>query len=648
VAGGSAAAVAATASHGSSLRIATARLASVAQTVESSGTIASSQKSAAAFSVTGNVKSIAVKVGSTVSKGQVLAQLDTTSLRSAVYTDETTLATAKQKLEADKTGQTTTPTGNTGNTAGADATPSSYNTQSADGNHTATLTVEMADARTPSGGTDLAGLIKQITAAQLPVIDGQKHIDTTQTAIDTAQKKVNKDIVQNTTFSNTQQTACAGLDDTAAQSGTDSPSLQPTTSPSPSTTPTTSPTPTSTPTTQPTGSPTPPVSAACTTAMANYEGFAPTLTTDMSTLSGLITTQDRYIQSLKTASNALDALIGQLPTAAAGSGSSQPKGTGQGGSSSGSGQSGKSSSGNGSGRPNSGQSSKSNGSQSPGSGKSSNGSFGSGSGKTGSGQSGRGAQLGQGNTSGQTATAGPASAAQLAADQGAIDAAQADLVVDQQNLTAATLTSPISGTVAAVGMTVGSSPNGQTITIIGKGVQQASIAVPLGEIDLVKVGQRATLTADGTAKKLHGTVSSVGLLSSTTGSSTTFPVTVDLDSDSPALFDGSGADVTISTASATNVLTVPNSAIHTSANGRHTVTVVDGDKTTTVPVTIGVTGSAVSQIKSGLKAGQRVVLADLSQQLPSSSTSNTGTTRFPGGFGGGAFNIGAAGRRPVG
>jgi multidrug efflux pump subunit AcrA (membrane-fusion protein) len=178
-------------------------------------------------------------------------------------------------------------------------------------------------------------------------------------------------------------------------------------------------------------------------------------------------------------------------------------------------------------------------------------------------------------------------------------------------------------------------------------MQQADIAVPLGEIDLVKVGQTATLTADGTAKKLHGTVRSVGLLSSTSGSSTTFPVTVELNSDSPAVFDGSGADVIISTASATNVVTVPNSAVHTTANSRHTVTVVDGTKTTTVPVTVGVVGSALTEIKSGLKTGQQVELADLSQQLPSSSTSsNTGTSRFAGGFGGagGGFNFGGAGR----
>jgi hypothetical protein len=55
----------------------------------------------------------------------------------------------------------------------------------------------------------------------------------------------------------------------------------------------------------------------------------------------------------------------------------------------------------------------------------------------------------------------------------------------------------------------------------------------------------------------------------------------------------------------------------------------------------------LTQIKSGLKAGQQVVLADLGQPLPSSTTSNTGTFR-PGQFGGGGGFGGAGGARGTG
>jgi HAMP domain-containing protein len=57
------------------------------------------------------------------------------------------------------------------------------------------------------------------------------------------------------------------------------------------------------------------------------------------------------------------------------------------------------------------------------------------------------------------------------------------------------------------------------------------------------------------------TVSSISLLSSTSGSSTTFPVTVALAAGSPNRPVGTGAGVTITTATATDVPTVPNPAI---------------------------------------------------------------------------------------
>jgi macrolide-specific efflux system membrane fusion protein len=66
-------------------------------------------------------------------------------------------------------------------------------------------------------------------------------------------------------------------------------------------------------------------------------------------------------------------------------------------------------------------------------------------------------------------------------------------------------------------------------------------------------------------------------------------------------------------------------------------------------VTVGAVGDTWTEIKSGLTAGQRVVLADLSAPLPSSATQSTaqnGTGNFPGrffsggGFGGGGFLTG--------
>jgi HlyD family secretion protein len=184
-------------------------------------------------------------------------------------------------------------------------------------------------------------------------------------------------------------------------------------------------------------------------------------------------------------------------------------------------------------------------------------------------------------------------------------------------------------------------------------VEGVQTAVPLGQVDSVKVGQPVTVAADGQQTPLHGTVASIGLLSTTSGSKTTFPVTVRLDADSPKIYDGAGADVVITTGSAKSVTAVPTSAIHTGPGGTYTVTVANGAKRSTVRVTIGLAGADLTQVKSGLQAGQKVVLADLSQPLPGSASSGTTTTgRFgggAGGTGGGGFpGGGAAGRGGAG
>ncbi|HJQ43900.1 MAG TPA: hypothetical protein VJ831_12500, partial [Jatrophihabitantaceae bacterium] len=238
------------------------------------------------------------------------------------------------------------------------------------------------------------------------------------------------------------------------------------------------------------------------------------------------------------------------------------------------------------------------------------------------GSNGAGDSNGAGGSNG--ATSQPASAAQLAADQAAIDAARAQVTVARQDLAAATLTSPINGLVAAVGLTAGASSAGQTITVVGTGVQGVLVTVPLPQIDEVHVGQRVTVSADGRAAGLRGTVASIGLVSSTSGSTTTFPVTIRLDAGSPRLYDGTGADVVITTGTATGVPVVPNSALHSGLRGTHTVTVVKNGRSTVVPVTVGIAGDDVTQIKSGLRPGQRVELADPGESLPSSSTSGTG------------------------
>ena len=251
----------------------------------------------------------------------------------------------------------------------------------------------------------------------------------------------------------------------------------------------------------------------------------------------------------------------------------------------------------------------------------------------------------------------PPSADQIAADQASVDAADAQLAASQQNMAAASLVSPIDGTVAQVDVAAGqnASANSTTarIVIVGAGGNQVTTAVNDNQVGQVKPGQAATITPDGAGKPLTGKVVAIGSLASTTsGGSASFPVTISLDGNGTALFAGSTAAVAITLGSAKAAVTVPTSAVHTVGANSFVSTLVNG-QATLKRVSVGVIGTTVTQIASGLNAGDEVVLADLSQALPTATTGGArGLTGGGGGFrpggAGGAGGGGGAGGRPGG
>lgn len=238
----------------------------------------------------------------------------------------------------------------------------------------------------------------------------------------------------------------------------------------------------------------------------------------------------------------------------------------------------------------------------------------------------------------------PPSAAQLAADQASVDSTNADLASAQQSLSAATLNSPIAGTVAQVGVTAGQSVAGAStqndIVVIGPGSDEVTTTVTDMQVGQVHVGQVATITPDGTSMRLSGQVTQVGILGSATSTgAVTYPVTISLDQTSQQLYAGATAAVSINVGSAHAAVAVPTSAVHT-VGARQFVTVLRNGQITLVPITVGVAGSTLTEIRSGLQAGDQVVIADLKQPLPNP---NTGLRGFGGGGGGGGRPGGAGG-----
>ena len=108
-----------------------------------------------------------------------------------------------------------------------------------------------------------------------------------------------------------------------------------------------------------------------------------------------------------------------------------------------------------------------------------------------------------------SASAAKPSAADLVAYQSAVDAATANVTMAQQALAQATVVSPIDGTVVAVNLAAGRrrrrpARRPRPSSCQGAGGFEATTTVSLDDVPNVKVGQAATVTADGATTPVDG------------------------------------------------------------------------------------------------------------------------------------------------
>ncbi|HEY6569926.1 MAG TPA: efflux RND transporter periplasmic adaptor subunit [Candidatus Limnocylindrales bacterium] len=203
----------------------------------------------------------------------------------------------------------------------------------------------------------------------------------------------------------------------------------------------------------------------------------------------------------------------------------------------------------------------------------------------------------------------------------------------------ATLTAPIDGTVTAVSIGKGLDSTGTAISIASS-TYEVTADVVESDISSMSVGQEATIGVDAIGATITGTVSAIAPTagdSSGSGSVVSYPVTVTLTGGPTALRAGMTADITIVTASASNVLTVPAEALR-GTTGDYRVQVMGADGTPTVkPVEVGLVTSTTAEIKSGLAEGDAVITGTAADRLASSgSTNGNGFSR---GFGGGTAPV---------
>ena len=283
-----------------------------------------------------------------------------------------------------------------------------------------------------------------------------------------------------------------------------------------------------------------------------------------------------------------------------------------------------------------------------------------------------------------TAATSAANAGQIASANAQVTAAQSKLTAAQEALGQASLTSSIAGTVAAVNVNVGDTVTGGSSTSgsstgtsgsggsggsggtggsgsSGSGSTSASSAssaqvvviatnawivnATVGASDLAKLktGMQATITPTGATQPIFGTIATVGVIGTTSGGTSTFPVTIAVTGSPTGVYAGTTAAVVITVKQTPDVLTVPTSAIH-EENGQTVVYQMKDGKQVSTPVSVGTVYGTTTQITKGLNAGDEVVVTARTARTSSgNATGGTGTTGTRGGNGGFGGNFGGGG-----
>ena len=261
----------------------------------------------------------------------------------------------------------------------------------------------------------------------------------------------------------------------------------------------------------------------------------------------------------------------------------------------------------------------------------------------------------------------------VAAAQAAVDSAELAVSDAEQAVASTKLRAPMPGTIAEVSGATGDSVsagsgNGSNAAASGTDsgfvtlaqLSRYTMEVSLSESDIgkVKKGQAATVTvnaASGEEFEAHVTdiavLSSAASDSSGTGggggsSAVSYAVTLTLDQTSKKLKAGMSASADIVVAQATG-LVVPTQALQ-----GNSVTVLRDGERSTQQVQTGVAGDSTTQILSGLKEGDTVIVTSTAAAAAASGNGNAagpggGLGRFGGGgFGGGGGPVFRAGPGP--
>jgi RND family efflux transporter MFP subunit len=211
-----------------------------------------------------------------------------------------------------------------------------------------------------------------------------------------------------------------------------------------------------------------------------------------------------------------------------------------------------------------------------------------------------------------------------------IDAAKAAFAAAQQHAEAAhadnqrvealenytTVTAPLDGVViwryADTGALIqgGTNSNSQDLPIVRIAQSQKlrlRIPVPEDDVRYVHVGDILKVRVDAINRSFTGKV--VRFTRDVNFETRTMETEIDVDNSNLSIDPGMYANTMLQLAQARNIVTIPLEALVLNAKQQQTVYVLDGDNRVHIrPVTVGIEGSQLAEIQSGLQPGDRVIL----------------------------------------
>lgn len=205
----------------------------------------------------------------------------------------------------------------------------------------------------------------------------------------------------------------------------------------------------------------------------------------------------------------------------------------------------------------------------------------------------------------------PATATDLAIAELRVRAAEEQLNLARTLMERLSVRATGGGTVTSILTAEGAAVDATTPLMRVQDLDHLAVTVNLTEFDVGKtaVGAPTRISADGLGGKAYaGEVADVALSGDTTGGVVTFPVIVAV-ADAEGLRPGMSVSVRIVVAAATDVLRVPVDAIE-ERDGRDATVVVRtrSGKTSDRSVRLGLVGASYAEVRSGLAAGDKVVV----------------------------------------